>query len=200
MTARNRIVAFGQEKTAIPAEPIRDPRMMPTIATIKPFYDYEPDPERLKDDRCHNLCPRPRIGCPDCKKGEDGTVQCPDCPEEVLLSKEHLAPRNFGGVDYCWAPTDLWSYPLYFEDYELERYGHTRGCLQPLWSVGRFGVQVFGLPYQMTIDPICKRRYALGYYRPGACVPYKYYQAPWNTQAAIVEAGVLTGAYYLFAP
>ena len=54
--------------------------------------------------------------------------------------------------------------------------------------------------YQMSIDPPWKKRYALGWYRPGQYVPYKYYQVPWNTQAAITEAGVLTGAYFLFAP
>lgn len=127
-------------------------------------------------------------------------MECPDCPEEVQLSKDYLGQRNFGSIKYCWRASDLWNYPLYFEDFELERYGHTRGCLQPLWSVGKFGVQLFGLPYQMTIDPICKKRYSLGYYRPGACVPAKYYQIPWNPEAALVEAGVVTGGYYIFAP
>jgi hypothetical protein len=52
----------------------------------------------------------------------------------------------------------------------------------------------------MTIDPIAKKRYALGWFRPGQYVPYKYYQVPWNTEAAVVEAGVIAGSYFLFAP
>lgn len=198
LSPRARTVA-QQQMTPLP-EPIRDPKQLRKISAIQPFFDYEPDPERRKDDKCHNLCPRPKQGCPECRKDGKGGVQCLDCPEEVLLSDATLAPRNFAAAGYWWEPTNQWSHPLYFEDPALERYGHTRGCLQPLWSVGRFGVQVFGLPYQMTIDPFCKKRYPLGYYRPGQCVPYKYHQAPLNAEAALVEAGVLTGAFYIFAP
>lgn len=188
----------AQEMTPLP-EPIRDPRQLRKISAIQPFYDYEPDPERLKEDRCHNLCPRPKHGCPDCKNGKDG-VACLECPEEVRLSDALLAARNFPTAGYWWEASNICYNPLYFEDEHLERYGHTRGCLQPLWSVGRFGVQLFGLPYQMTIDPVCKARYPLGYYRPGDCVPYKYHQIPLNAEAAVVEAGVIAGGVLLFAP
>lgn len=200
LAQRGATATRASQLTPLP-DPIRDPAQLKKISAILPYSDYEPDPERLKEDTCLNLCPRPG-GCPTCKADPSGNGEstCPDCPEEVRLSTARLQARNFPLLSYCWEPTNLWSYPLYFEDFELERYGHTRGFLQPLWSVGRFGVQLFGLPYQMTISPMCQQRYALGYYRPGACVPAKYYQVPWNTEAAVVEAGVLTGGYFLFAP
>jgi hypothetical protein len=72
--------------------------------------------------------------------------------------------------------------------------------IQPFFSAAKFAVQFVGLPYQMSIDPVCKRRYVLGWHRPGQFVPYKCYQIPWNTQAAVTEAAVLTGAFFLFAP
>lgn len=182
---------------------------------IRPYYDYEPDSEQLAADRCFNLCPRPGSpDCPDCEKlGPDGVAQdrmaCPECPIEIDLrdtarlvgSINDFPTRNFPHIHYCWEPTNLFSYPLYFEDHCLERYGHTRHfLLQPPFSVGLFCAQFVGLPYQMTIDPIAKKRYALGWYRPGQYVPYKYYQVPWNTEAALVEAGVIAGSYFLFAP
>jgi hypothetical protein len=49
----------------------------------------------------------------------------------------------------------------------------------------------------MTIDPIYKKRYSLGYYRPGEYAPKKLYQIPLNLDAAIVEAGVVTGLFFL---
>lgn len=105
--------------------------------------------------------------------------------------------RMFPGLIYQWEPSNLYSYPLYFEDPALERYGHTYGdCLQPIASIVRFGVQTVGLPYQMAIDPICCPKYALGWYRPGECAPKLHYQIPLNAKAAAVEAGVITGLFF----
>jgi hypothetical protein len=182
---------------------------------IHPFFDYEPDSELTAADRCHNLCPRPDgTACPECVEpglegAPEGKLACPECPAEINLretnrlvgSVNDLPTRNFPHIHYCWEPTNVYSYPLYFEDHCLERYGHTRNyLLQPVFSVGLFAAQFVGLPYQMTIDPIAKKRYALGWFRPGQYVPYKYYQVPWNTEAAVVEAGVIAGSYFLFAP
>lgn len=182
---------------------------------INPFYDYEPDAEVLEKDRCYNLCPRPGSpDCPECAEiGPDGPVEgrlnCPECPEEidlrdtarVVASINDFPVRSFPHLDYCWEPTNLSAYPLYFEDFSLERYGHTRHyLLQPPFSVGLFAAQFVLLPYQMAIDPPWCKRYALGYYRPGQYVPPRYYQVPWNTHAFLTEAAVVTGAAFLFAP
>jgi hypothetical protein len=95
----------------------------------------------------------------------------------------------------------MYHHPIYFEDVPLERYGHTRHYLiQPLFSNAKFALQLVGLPYQMAIYPVCSRQYSLGYYRPGEQAPYLCYQIPLNLKAAIVEAGVISGAYFIFAP
>jgi hypothetical protein len=59
-------------------------------------------------------------------------------------------------------------------------------------------VQWAGLPYQMVIDPPHCCVYPLGYYRPGECSPKLIYQIPFNFEAAAVEAGAITGVYFLF--
>ncbi|HUQ68580.1 MAG TPA: hypothetical protein VM165_03595 [Planctomycetaceae bacterium] len=117
---------------------------------------------------------------------------------DVKFADQVYQPRAFPDVAMPWEPTNFYHYPLYFEDPALERYGHTRPFLiQPFVSGGRFMGQLLALPYQMTIDPICKPIYALGWYRPGECAPKLKYQIPFNAQAAAVEAGVVTGMFFL---
>ena len=128
-------------------------------------------------------------------------VPCPECPEEVSLFSGQYEGRSFPDMGTNWLAMDLWYNPLYTQDVTLERYGHTRNrFVQPFFSIAKLGVQVVGIPYQMVLHPPCSRVYPLGYYRPGDCVPYLYYQIPLNLQAAAVEAGVIAGAYYLFIP
>jgi hypothetical protein len=170
------------------------------IAEIVPYDSY--DPLSIADDRERypsNLCP--------CPEGTDCRESCP--PEEPLrragLAKSEpdrsFVPRSFAHIHYCWEPTNLYHNPIYFEDFPLERYGHTRHYLiQPVFSGVKFATQLLGLPYQMSLYPCCSKQYSLGYYRPGECAPAKYYQIPLNAQAALVEAGVISGGYFLFAP
>lgn len=187
------------------AEPVRDPGQLKKLSAIMPYDDYEPDADVRKLDRCQNLCPRPPgKECPDCLKVQgDSNVKnaCPECPDEVRLTAANYPVRSFPDMGINWEATNVWSYPLYTEDVPLERYGHTRNrFFQPFFSIGKFGVQVVGIPYQMVLTPPRSCVYPLGFYRPGDCVPYMYYQIPLNLQAAAVEAGVIAGAYFLFVP
>jgi hypothetical protein len=147
------------------------------------------------EDPCRYLCPRPD-GAP-CDELPDGRA-VPQCPEETRLSHAPYEPRNFGDSLYLWEASNLWHNPLYFEDAPLERYGHTYPHLiQPFASVGKFGLQLVHLPYQMAINPVWKRVYPLGWYRPGECAPKLHYQIPLNLDAAATEAGVMTGLFFL---
>lgn len=176
-----------------PGDSVDDPGKLKKITEIKPYYSYEPNPQVRAEDPCRNLCPRPD-GTP-CK---DLGEEAPLCPEEVVLSNEQYIPRNFAGSVFAWEASNLHYNPLYFEDVALERYGHTYPCwVQPFASVGKFGVQLVGLPYQMGIDPVCKEIYPLGYYRAGEWAPKLHYQIPWNTKAALTQAGVTTGMFFL---
>ncbi len=124
-----------------------------------------------------------------------------DIPPEQLppdfaagLNAGEYVARKVTPTVLQWAPTNFYHYPLYFEDPALERYGHTYSpVVQPFVSTARFAGQLVGLPYQMAIHPVNSRQYSLGYYRPGEYAPKKLYQIPFNEEAVIMEAAVLTG-------
>ena len=173
------------------ADPMASPET--SISQILPFVDYLPastDPKKSTDP-CDYLCPRPD-GAP-CKSEKPAS-----CPQEIRLGSQPYLDRSFEGSMYMWEASQLFSNPLYFEDPALERYGHSHHkLLQPFVSAGRFSTQLIGLPYQMTIDPICKKMYSLGWYRPGECAPHKHYQIPLNAKAAVVQGSVVTGLIFL---
>lgn len=176
-------------------EPVRSPAQLKSIKNIMPFRNYEPDPLLAENDPCNNLCPRPD-GAP-CEPLPDQPV--PECPEEFRLSESGFEARMFEESSYLWEPSNIFYHPPYFQDTKLERYGQTyHDVVQPFASVGRFGIQLIGLPYQMVIDQPCRKVYPLGYYRPGDCAPKRIPQIPWNARAALFQAEVVTGAFFLF--
>ena len=151
----------------------------------KPVTDPARDPRQLKSIRdIEPMMPAPSPG---------------QLPEEVSLSTEPYSYREMPFQTNNWEASNLWYYPLYFEDVPQERYGHTLNYtpLQPVLSAAKFSAQAFGLPYQMALNPPWKRVYPLGYYRPGDAAPYKIYQVPLNAEAALFEAGVVVGTLYL---
>jgi hypothetical protein len=163
------------------------PGQLKKLSAIQPYADYEPF-TGTQDTPSDNQCP-----CPE-------TEQC-ECPPEVRFHEAPFSSRTFSAYTQTWEASNLYHIPLYFEDAGLERYGHTRHPLiQPFFSVGLMGVQLIGLPYQMTIDPVAKRRYTLGWYRPGECVTPMYYQIPLNAEAFAVQAATVTGGYFVFPP
>jgi hypothetical protein len=120
-------------------------------------------------------------------------------PNEKELPKEGSLSRAFGGTDFMWTASNLYHNPLYFEDPELERYGHDHGFMQPAYSIGKFGLQFVGLPYQMALDPPCRHEYALGWARPQEiCTPRKKSRIPFNAKAAATAAGAYTGLIFIF--
>lgn len=143
------------------------------ISDIDPFYD------RTRDQDMREFA---------MEKGKEFGLQFKPKP---------FPDREFPQVVLAWEATNFYCNPLYFSDPALERYGHTyHPLVQPAVSIARAGTQFIFLPYQMTIDPICKEEYMLGWYRPGECAPKLHYQVPLNAQAAAVQAGVVTGLYF----
>ncbi|MBI5761681.1 MAG: hypothetical protein HZA46_24490 [Planctomycetales bacterium] len=137
-----------------------------------------------------------RIATPDDEVGQPHLP--PNLAESQLAlagQRKHWlgAARGWSPNDYCWTAPGLMHRPLYFEEINLERYGYSHGGLQPALSAVTFAGNVALLPYQMTLDrPSCPI-YALGYDRPGNCVPYSSHRLPWRANAALVEGLTLTG-------
>lgn len=121
-----------------------------------------------------------------------------DFPLECTLGSDTLEPRSWPQITYTWKASGLCHKPLYFEQVQLERYGHSWGpYVQPIMS----GVHFFGtlpiLPYKMGLKTPNECVYTLGYYRPGNCAPYMIEALPFTWRAAAFEAGAATGISFI---
>lgn len=168
---RRRLELEAEEALKVPPA-IRDPNAMPKISEIDP----NPIDWALPAGR-----PVPDV----------------DAKRYIKLGGTPYIPRTFERYDYHFAATDVYSNPLYFEDPQLERYGHTLPPLiQPIASVARFGGQLVLFPYQVAMKPFAAKIYPLGWYGPGEYTPYRLYQLPLNAKAAAAEVGTILGVGY----
>jgi hypothetical protein len=135
------------------------------------------------------------------RRFEEGSVPLTAKPEECKLEMDRHDPRESGQwacMTFTWKASALCNKPLYFEDVEVERYGHAVGpILQPVLSTAHFFVSVPLLPYNMGLTPPAECMYSLGYYRPGSCAPYLIETPPLSLRAAAAEAGAWAGLILL---
>ena len=112
---------------------------------------------------------------------------------DTRLPQRHWVPQSF-----TWTASSLCHKPLYFENQQLERYGHTHGpVLQPFQSAAHFFVSLATLPYQSAIHPPTECQYALGYYRPGNCAPWLKDPIPISLEGLKRQAVVTTGLSFI---
>ena len=104
---------------------------------------------------------------------------------------DFLIDREWKTQLFSWKPSGNHHFPLYFDDMPLERYGHHLGLFQPFWSAGQFVTQTFLIPYTTGLDAPLKKRYTLGYARPGDPVPRLWYQIPFSMRSAASGASAL---------
>ncbi|QEG36487.1 hypothetical protein Pr1d_38010 [Bythopirellula goksoeyrii] len=120
-----------------------------------------------------------------------------DYPYECAFGNEPMQPRSWSEITYNWKASALCHKPLYFEQDQLERYGHSWGpYVQPIMSGVHFFTSVPILPYKMGIESPNECIYALGHYRPGDCAPYMIEPVPFTCRAAFYQAGFVTGAAF----
>jgi hypothetical protein len=119
-------------------------------------------------------------------------------PTECTLGDDQFAYRQWEPVTFTWKASALCHKPLYFEEVQLERYGHTTGPIfQPVLSGAHFFLNVAVLPYKMGINPPNECQYALGYYRPGSCAPWLLPPVPLSVRGGLAQAGAVTGLILL---
>ncbi|MFK8112054.1 MAG: hypothetical protein AB8B91_07615 [Rubripirellula sp.] len=119
-------------------------------------------------------------------------------PGECLLDQVAYKPRNWASTTMTWKASNLCHTPLYFEDVNLERYGHTRGpLLEPVVQSAHFFASIAVLPYKMGVHGPTECQYALGYYRPGNCAPWIKPPMPLSARGAIAQAATMTGLFWL---
>jgi hypothetical protein len=119
-------------------------------------------------------------------------------PTECTLGYEPYVARSPAPATFTWKAAALHHKPLYFEEVQLERYGHTAGpLLQPALSGLHFLKSTVTLPYQMGIHPPHECQYPLGYYRPGNCAPWLVPPLPVSVRGGAAEAGAVLGAIFV---
>jgi hypothetical protein len=118
-------------------------------------------------------------------------------PTECTLGDEQYAGRHFLASTMTFKASGLCHKPLYFEETQLERYGHSVGPMQPFVSGAHFFVNLAALPYNMGIHPPNECQYALGYYRPGSCAPWMIPPVPLSARGAASATGFYTGLNFL---
>ena len=120
-------------------------------------------------------------------------------PEVCVIGNSGGSPyRNWTPQVTTWKASNLCHKPLYFENTQLERYGHSRGPIaQPIHSTLHFFTRLVALPYMTGICPPNECEYALGYYRPGNCAPWLKEPIPISLQGIRREALFVTGAAFI---
>jgi hypothetical protein len=122
-------------------------------------------------------------------EGEDYPFEC------SIDDGQMFQGRCWEQTTYMWKASAMCHKPLYFEEEQVERYGHSFSpCFQPFVSGAHFFCTLPVLPYCMGVEPPCECIYALGHYRPGDCAPYMINPIPWSLRGALFEAGAVTGA------
>jgi len=141
--------------------------------------------DKLRSARIENIDLSIRV------KGEEGA----DYPFACGLGSDLHAPRSWEQITYMWKASGTCHKPLYFEQVQLERYGHSWGpYLQPIMSGAHFFGSVAALPYNMGIRTPNECVYTLGYYRPGSCAPYMIDPVPFTWRAVFFQGMAVSGA------
>jgi hypothetical protein len=143
--------------------------------------------KNLRDDGIETIALDIRVG------GRPGS----DYPCECRLEGETFQPRRFATTMMTWKAAGYCHKPLYFEDWNLERYGHSHGPLDPVFSAAHFFVTLPVLPYKMGVELPWECVYPLGYYRPGSCAPWTVPAPPISCRGFAVEAATVTGLLFL---
>jgi hypothetical protein len=122
-------------------------------------------------------------------------------PKECTVSQETFAGRAWMPQTLTWKASNLCHKPLFFENVQLERYGHSHGPFsQPVHSTVHFFKSLALLPYNTGINPPNECRYALGYYRPGNCAPWLEEPFPISLAGAQHQTRAMVGLGFLITP
>ncbi|MBQ9874507.1 MAG: hypothetical protein IJM30_08585 [Thermoguttaceae bacterium] len=190
-----KIRQVGATTRAAKPRPIRQTQYAPSgvksaFAASSPQTLRDFDPEKPYDDSCPDPLDMPSIMDIPYK-----IVPTPgDFPENCPLPDEDFQRKAPTPITFTWKASNLCYKPLYFEDVQLERYGHyCHPLLQPVWSRVKFWLEIPVLPYMMGVNPPGECVYDLGYYRPGNCAPSMIEPIPISLRGGLLEAGAIVG-------
>jgi hypothetical protein len=116
-------------------------------------------------------------------------------PDECPLAYEPYSGRQFSQTCFQWKASAVCTKGAYFEDVQLERYGHSVcPLLEPVISGAKFFTTIPILPYKagLTLPDECV--YTLGHYRVGNCAPHTLDPLPISVRAILFEGAAVAGA------
>ncbi|MEO0528938.1 MAG: hypothetical protein AAF266_00025 [Planctomycetota bacterium] len=114
-----------------------------------------------------------------------------------------MAAPRFTEREFRWASPAFYSRPLYFEQPNLERYGHhvalceRDNLTQSAISTAHFFATVPVLPYAMGANTPDECSYVLGAYRPGSCNPHQIVKPRLSLRGLVYQGAVTTGLVFL---
>ncbi|MDR2345788.1 MAG: hypothetical protein LBE18_06950 [Planctomycetaceae bacterium] len=116
-------------------------------------------------------------------------------PDECPLSSEPYTGRHFSQTCFQWKASAVCTKGAYFENVQLERYGHsTCPVLEPIISGVKFFTTIPILPYKAGLTPPNECVYTLGHYRVGNCAPHQLDPLPISIRAILFESAAVIGA------
>lgn len=113
----------------------------------------------------------------------------------VVYSRDSTGPADLYPVFV--ASPDFCHFPLYFEQFNLERYGYSHGIAQPFVSAAHFFGRLPAMPYLVAVHRPCQCMATSGPYGPGQYCPCPHVLPPWDFRAALFEAGLVTGLVFI---
>lgn len=197
-------VVGDEEPDVVPADAAADPG--PAETGVRPVADTQPGESARNADACSDDAVECREALrrlrADAISGIDLDIRVVgrpgnDYPCECRLEGENFRPRNFATTMFTWKAAGYCHKPLYFEDWQLERYGHSHGALDPIFSAAHFFVSLPVLPYKMGVELPWECVYPLGHYRPGSCAPWTIPAVPISGRGLAVQAATVTGIVFL---
>ena len=200
----------GGVVTPVVADTVVDPPALQPVAAQQPLQ--RPDPagaavseaaatpcdeeaeacrealDKLRSDTLSGIDVDIRVG------GRPGS----DYPCECRLEGETFEPRRFATTTFTWKAAGYCHKPLYFEHWNLERYGHSHGFVADSFlSAAHFFARIPALPYEMGVELPWECVYPVGYYRPGSCAPWTVPAVPVSCRGLAVEAAAATGIVFI---
>ena len=182
--------------------PAEKPSVSPSPIKLAMATEEGPSAERAQNEkRLQNIyadeCPDPHKMASILDMSYKVTISPGELPQSCPIPDELYVRKIPTPIVFTWKASALCHKPLYFEDVQLERYGHgICPLLQPALSGVRFWVTIPFLPYLMGTYPPTECVYDLGYYRPGSCAPNMIQPCPISLRGGLIEAGAIVGAAY----
>lgn len=121
---------------------------------------------------------------------------------EMPQYEASIVGARFDSSEVHWAAPAFYSRPLYFEQTNLERYGHHvafcdhDNLTQSAISAAHFFVTVPALPYALGANSPDECSYVLGSYRPGSCNPHQLIKPPLSLRGLVFEGVAATGLVF----